>query len=87
MATELVFPFIYVSIIISLFLFTFAFSFKEWSIGAISGMMFILNALYILNNGVNSEYNFLITSMAIIMLCLGFYIVLRAVLDKLELWN
>ena len=80
-------PFIYIAIFIALFLLAFAFYFKEWGVAVISGMFLILIALYILNNGILGEYNFLISSVAIIMLCLGFYTMTRAILDKLQIWN
>jgi len=81
---KLMLPFIYMIIIFNLALLGFAFYFKEWSLAVISGMLMIVTSLYIFNNGIVGSYNFMVTSFAVIFLSVGFYVMLRGVLDKIE---
>jgi hypothetical protein len=77
-------PFVYLIVIVCLVLLILSFYFKEWALAVITGMLMVVTGIYIFNYGILGEFNFLITSFATIFLSVGFYVLVRGVLDKIE---
>jgi len=57
--------------------------FKEYVLGVISGMLIMIIGIYIAINGYVGLNNFLTQTLAIIFICLGFYIFIDGTYEKI----
>lgn len=77
----MVIPFIFIIYILVLTLLIIGFAFKEYAIGSIASMAVIVLGIDLIVNGLLGTTNNVTSSMGIILLGLGFYILTKGQLD------
>ena len=78
------FPFIYIGILASIGLLALAFIIKEWVIGFLAGCLLMVLGIYLASNGMLGIHDLSTDGFGIIMICLGFYVMVRGSMEKFK---
>jgi len=57
---------------------------KEWVLGFVTGMLFVVVGIYVLSSGLMGLRDYVTVTLGIILICTGLYIMLIAGLERIE---
>lgn len=75
---------IFVAMLLPILLLFIAFLFRQYVIGAISSILMVVVAVYILINGIENITNILTLGIGVVYFGLGFYIFIGGTLEQIE---
>ena len=77
-------PFEYAIIFIAIVMLGIAVWIKEWVLGFVTGMLFVVVGIYVLSSGLMGLRDYVTVTLGIILICTGLYIMLIAGLERIE---